>query len=269
MAISPVYVVTRCDVRLQAFQRTSEDHDRLGDWSHSDTAQGPLHRSPPYTGRPAKSSACPRLPLRRLVPTPNIQPNLRPRRDWVRSMPGLRVPRPIRTQILPKDRITLDRLEGDPFSRRTRLSLTPDPNPEPCLILALQKPTPLLPRRHPQTRKIGAPARTVRPQINHEGAETVSASSERPCPVVVVPVVTGGVVALGPHALDVQVRAPALERAGSLFQAADGVVAVEEGSVGEAFGWVDALGDAVVDDGGGVLVQTGKGEGQRNCFCGR
>jgi hypothetical protein len=125
------------------------------------------------------------------------------------------------------------------------------------LILALQKPTPLLPRRHTQTREIGAPARAVRPQIDHEGTQAVPASSERPRPVVVVPVVAGGVVALCPHALDVQVWAPALERAGSVFEAADGVVAVEEGSVGEAFGWVDALGDAVVDDGGSILVQTG------------
>lgn len=52
--------------------------------------------------------------------------------------------------------------------------------------------------------------------------------------------------------------APTLECASSVFEAADCVVSVEEGSVGEAFGWVDALGDAVVNDGGGVLVQTGE-----------
>jgi hypothetical protein len=37
----------------------------------------------------------------------------------------------------------------------------------------------------------------------------------------VVLVVAGGVVALGPHALDVEVRAPALEGAGAGLDAAD------------------------------------------------
>lgn len=165
-------------------------------------------------------------------------------------MPGLRIPRPIRTQILPKDRIALDWLERDPFPRTADLT----PNPGLGLILALQEPTPLLPRRHTQAREVGAAARAVRSQIDHERTEAVAAPSERPRPVVVVPVVTGGVVALCPHALDVQVRAPSLESAGPVFEAADGVVAVEEGSVGEAFGWIDALGDAVVDDGRRILV---------------
>lgn len=66
-----------------------------------------------------------------------------------------------------------------------------------------------------------------------------------------------GVVALCPHALDVQVWAPALKRSRSVFQAADGVISVEESAVGEAFGRIDAFGDAVVDDGGSVPVDAG------------
>lgn len=74
-----------------------------------------------------------------------------------------------------------------------------------------------------------------------------------------VPVVSRDVVPLGPHALDVQGRPPALEGAGALLDAADDVVAVEEGAVGEAGGRVDALGDAVVDDRGGVFAFAGGG----------
>jgi hypothetical protein len=55
----------------------------------------------------------------------------------------------------------------------------------------------------------------------------------------------------------VEVWAPALEGARAVFEAADDVVAVEEGAVGEAFAWVDALGDAIVDDRRAVLVDAG------------
>lgn len=84
-------------------------------------------------------------------------------------MPRLRIPRPIGAEILPKDGIPLNRLERDPLIR-TRLPR--------LLILTLQKPTPLLPRWHPQSWKIGPAARTVRPEINHERTETVASSRE-------------------------------------------------------------------------------------------
>jgi hypothetical protein len=72
----------------------------------------------------------------------------------------------------------------------------------------------------------------------------------------VVPVVAGSIIALRPHALDIEIWAPALECAGALFETADCVVAVEEGSVGEALCWIDSFGFTVVDDGGGVFVQA-------------
>jgi len=53
------------------------------------------------------------------------------------------------------------------------------------------------------------------------------------------------------------VRPPALKGTRALFQAADGVVAIEEGAIGEAFAWIDALGDAIVDDRGAILVEAG------------
>jgi glutaminase len=42
-----------------------------------------------------------------------------------------------------------------------------------------------------------------------------------------MPVMAGSIVALRPHALDIEVWAPALESAGALLEAADCVVAVE------------------------------------------
>lgn len=151
-------------------------------------------------------------------------------------MPRLRIPRPISPQILPKDRIPLNRLERNPF----HVTLT--------RTLTLQKPTPRLPHGPPQPRKIGPTPLTLRPQIHHKRAEPVSAARKRSRPVIVMPVVAGGVVALRPHALDVQMRAPALEGASTIFEAADCVVAGKEGAVGEAYCWVDAFGGAVVDD---------------------
>lgn len=150
-------------------------------------------------------------------------------------MPGFRISCPIRPQILPKHRITLDRLECDPHLRLP-------------LPIALQKPTPPLPGRHFQPWEIRAAALAVRIKINHEGAEPVPAPCQRSSPVVVVTVVAGGIVALRPHALDVQVRAPALEGTGAIFQAADCIVTIQEGSVGEAFGWVYSFRLAIVDD---------------------
>lgn len=65
-----------------------------------------------------------------------------------------------------------------------------------------------------------------------------------------------GVVALSPHALDVEVWAPALECSGAVFQAADCVVSIEEGAVGEAFRGVDTFADAVVDDRWRIFVDA-------------
>lgn len=150
-------------------------------------------------------------------------------------MPRLWIPRPISPQILPKDRIPLNRPERNSLFVPLTITLT------------LQKPTPRLPYRPPQSRKIRPTPLTLRPQIHHERAEPVPPARKRSRPVIVMPVVAGGIVSLRPHALDVQVRAPALEGARAVFEAADCVVAGEEGAVGEAFGWVDAFRSAVVD----------------------
>lgn len=71
-----------------------------------------------------------------------------------------------------------------------------------------------------------------------------------------MPIMPRRVVPLCPHALDIQVRPPALERARAVFDAADCFVAGEEGAIGEADRWVDALRIAVVDYGGGVVADA-------------
>ena len=71
-----------------------------------------------------------------------------------------------------------------------------------------------------------------------------------------MPIMPRRVIPLRPHALDIQVRAPALERARAVFDAADCFIAGEEGAIGEADGWVDALRAAVVDYGGGVVADA-------------
>ena len=176
-----------------------------------------------------------------LIPTPNVQPNLRPLCNRERSVPSLWIPCSIRPKVLPKHRIALDRLECDPH-------VIPLPIPVLVPLLTLQKLTPLLPNRHPQSREIRPPTFAVRINIHHKRAEAVPTARQRPGPVIVVAIVPRGIVALRPHALDVQIRMPALEAAGAVFQAADCVVAVEEGTVGEAFGRVYLFCFAVVDN---------------------
>lgn len=148
-------------------------------------------------------------------------------------MPRLGIPTAICPQIHPEDGIPLNRPKRD-----ARLAV---------VRLALQKPTPLAPRRHAQPREIRAAARTLVAQIHHERADAVAALRRRPRPVIVVAVVAGRVVALRPHALDVQVWAPALERSRAVFDAADDRVAGEERPVREPFARVDLLRLAVVD----------------------
>lgn len=148
-------------------------------------------------------------------------------------MPRLRIPRPIGPQILPENRIPLDRSERDAFPGRPRSSfssvysvLVPVTGPVPRFQLrfflpTLQKPTPPGIDRHTQAREIRSPTGTVTIEVDHERAGAVAAARDGAGPVIVVLVVAGGVVALGPHALDVQVWAPALEGAGAGLDAAD------------------------------------------------
>lgn len=163
---------------------------------------------------------------RRLIPTPNIQSNLGPLLDWKRPVPSLRDPSSIRPQILPEDRIPFDRLERDSFS----LPLLTIPVPlttvlTAIIIIAFQKPAPRPRARPPQSRKIRPPSHTIRRQIHHKRTNPIPASRRRPRPVEMMPVMPRRVVPLRPHALDVQVRAPALEGARAVFDAADDVVA--------------------------------------------
>lgn len=157
------------------------------------------------------------LPLR-LVPTPNIQPNLGPLCNRECSVPCLQIPRPVGPKILPEHRIALDRLERDPFY----LLLLPV-----LSFVALQEPTPFLPSRHLQPREVRAPALAIRVEIDHKRAQPIPASGQRARPVIMVPVVAGCIVALGPHALDENIRAPALEGARAVLQASHCVVAGE------------------------------------------
>ena len=135
-------------------------------------------------------------------------------------MPRLRNSPSIRPEVLPEYRI--------PFDRSKRYSF---------IFLTLQKFTPLRSRpgrsilRPVQPRKIRPSPNTIRRQIHHKRTHSVPAPTRRPGPVKVMPVVACRVVALRPHALDVEVRAPALESARAFLDAPHRVVAGEECAV--------------------------------------
>lgn len=196
----------------------------------------------------------------RLVPAPDVQSHLCAGRHRECRVPCLRITRPIRPQVLPEDGVAFDRLERDPLSRKfsvcvsaTRLLLLT----LILLIVTLQESTPFRPiHRHLHPGKVRPAARAVRPQIHHERTDAVAAVRRRTRPVVMVSIVARGVVPLCPHALDVQVRSPALERPRALLDAAHHLIAVQQGPVRQASRRIDFFGDAVEDDRGCVLSET-------------
>lgn len=131
-------------------------------------------------------------------------------------MPSLGISRAIRAQILPEDSVALDRLERDSPSAPTTVVAA-----GPCglcciflcgrLLLALEQLAPLLARRSLHAWEVRAASGAVGSEVDHEGADAISAVGSRSCPVVVVTVVAGCIVPLRPHALNVEVRPPALE----------------------------------------------------------
>lgn len=140
-------------------------------------------------------------------------------------MPSLRIAPPVWTQILPKDGIPLDRLECNTL-RGPSLSVSSVVCEFP-LRFTLEEPTPLLARGSLHPGEIRAAAGAIRPKIDHEGANSISTVRGRPCPVVVVSVVARGIVPLRPHAFNVEMGSPALERASTLLDATHGMVAVQ------------------------------------------
>ena len=135
-------------------------------------------------------------------------------------MPRLRIPMPIRSQILPEDRIALNRLKNNATIASPLIVI--------MIIIALDEFTPLATRRFPEPRKLRASAGAIHVYVDHEGRYSVGAAPP-PAPVVVVHVMPGFAVALGAQALDEEVGAPALEGAGAVLDAFDGGVAVYEG----------------------------------------
>ena len=181
--------------------------------------------------------------MSRLIPTPNIQPHLRPPRHRHPRMDRLPIPPPLGVEILPKHRRPLPRLERHTFNTPLTLNkLTPPPIPR---------------RRYP--RKIRPATLTVRlrGKIHHERARAPAGLGRRG-PVVVVRVVARRVVALGPEAFDESFLRPALETEGAGFDALDCGVAVYEGFFGFADRVVGGFLAGVEDCGGLPFLGTGE-----------
>lgn len=210
-------------------------------------------------------------PPRGLIPAPNIQSDLRSGGDRERGMPRLRISRSIRSQVLPEDGIAFDGLEcnslrgsGSGSGSMAWLAILRLPSwrgsSSSSIRRALHKPTPFAEGRgtprHPQPRKVCASTLAVIPQVDHKCAEAVPATGSGSGPVIVVDVVAGGVVALRPHAFNVEVRFPALECGGAGLEASDGVVAGEKSAVGEAAGGIVSCVLAVIDRGESVVRFT-------------
>lgn len=205
------------------------------------------------------------------IPTPYIQPNLRPRLNRQARMPRLRVSRAIRSQILPKDGISSHGLECYSFLLFI-----------PC---ALNPAAPIPRGRFSQPRKPRPPTRTVRINVHHETTHAVHLP--RALPVVVVRVMPTGTIflylqsfeqqslvgqvwpltvclaaicspakqspALGPRPL----AAPSLQAPRARLDTFHGVRAREGRDRGAADGGVDELRGAGGDEGGGELVGAG------------
>jgi len=168
-------------------------------------------------------------------------------------VPSLRDPSSIRPEILPEYRVAFDWFERDPFCLS---SATLAPTVAVAVIVALQKPTPRPRPRPVQLREIRPPTNTIRRQIHHKCTNSVPPPGRRTSPVEMMPIMPRRVVPLRPHALDIQVRTPALKSTRAVFDAAHRLVTGEQRAVGKADRRVDALGAAVVDYRGGVATDA-------------
>lgn len=95
--------------------------------------------------------------MTRLVPTPNIQTNLRSTRDRHSSMDSLLIPSAILIKIGPKDRGAFPRLESHSLFRS---------------LPTLDKLAPLLTLRRLNTREIGSTTDAFGRDVDHESAHS-------------------------------------------------------------------------------------------------
>jgi hypothetical protein len=163
------------------------------------------------TSPPLPSSLLLRWYIPHLQPTPNIQTNLTSTRNRQTRMPALRIPAPILPQVLPIHSIPCNRFENNAFFQPLIFVS--------CILTsALDELAPFVPHRPWQARKMRTATCAVRGKIHHE--TTHSAAVFGACaPVVVVRVVAAGAVSLSPEFFDENERFPALDAAGTLFDA--------------------------------------------------
>ena len=170
-----------------------------------------------------------------LIPTPDIEPNLRPIRHRHASMNRFFVTPPISIKIAPEHRRSLSRLERHAFH-----FTFPD--------TTLNELAPSVVSRHVQPREIGATTRTIRGEVHHKRAHPPTLFARRR-PVVMVCIVPADVIALGPEALDERLCWPALEGKSAMFDTLHRGIAVDERFFGFADGGVGRF-YALVEDGG-------------------
>jgi hypothetical protein len=223
------------------------------------------------------------MPSSKPIPTPNIQPNLRPRLNGQPRMPRFHIPRPISPQILPEHRIASHRLEYDSFR----------PPPSRFPVPALYKPTPVFRRRIREPRKPRPPTSTVRIDIDHKTTHAIDAPPALPVVMMrimapdpiplylqslqhqpssrpsshLLPLLSVGSVRWRPAEQKPARRGrrrpapPALQCACARLDAFHGGGAGQGGDFGEADGGVDELGWAGGDAGGFELVGAVGGGG--------
>jgi hypothetical protein len=136
-------------------------------------------------------------------------------------MKGLFVTPPIRRQVLPIHSVACYRLEGDAHFWFF-LFITSN-------SIAFQKLTPFPPPHiwHPDPRKLGPSPFTLRIDVYHEGAHSISFSTGT-TPVVVVLIMASYSISLGSQTLDMKSRIPTLEISCSVLDTADNIITVYE-----------------------------------------
>ena len=111
----------RCDGERFKHSKTRPPRRRLGFGKPNTTLSGSHARHPENKDEPlcglshenAGLYSASASPFRWLIPTPDVQSHLRPRRHWVSGVPSLRVSCTIGAQVFPEYSIPLDGLECD------------------------------------------------------------------------------------------------------------------------------------------------------------
>jgi len=147
-------------------------------------------------------------------------------------MEGLFITSPIRAQVLPEHCVALNWLESHSEVIALSTSRT--------ILLTFEKVAPpsLLHLRHFYPWKFCTSTLAFSVDIDHEGAHAICLPTPA-TPVIVMLIMASNSISLGPQSFDMQIRTPALKGPGSMLNATNNFIPIDQSNFGEADVFLD------------------------------